>query len=275
MDFQKKRFQFIGFIVGVIVLSFAAEKCRQMVGETASSQSGKFTIFNCLDGGSGTLACVVKEGVKLYTYNIRTVHVEAARNKAIETSLADAILQGLEAKAAAQKAQKDGAKAAKLATRKTKRIVGPIISSGWDFFEAIYYGGTITEGFLRGTGTLFGTYGIGYLGEERFGRFGYLVGSQFGSWIGGRIGLMVYDIVNGVHFLLQFGQTEENVVQFGQTEENVGERNEFRASFLETIMGYIGSYMSETSADINSEGSVEAEIYESPAYESFESNEEL
>ncbi|KAI3715604.1 hypothetical protein L6452_22590 [Arctium lappa] len=285
MDFQKKRFQFIGFILGVLVLSFAAEKCRQMVGETASSQSGKFTIFNCLDGGSGTLACVVKEGVKLYTYNIRTVHVEAARNKAIETSLADAISQGMEAKAAAQKAQKDGAKAAKLATRKTKRIVGPIISSGWDFFEAIYYGGTITEGFLRGTGTLFGTYAIGYLGEERFGRFGYLVGSQFGSWIGGRIGLMVYDIVNGVHFLLQFGQmeenvfqfgqTEENVVQFGQTEENVGEQNELGASFLETIMGYIGSIMAESSVDINSEGSVEAEIYESPAYESFESNEEL
>lgn len=281
MDFQKRRFQLISFAVGVIVLSFTAEKCRQLVGEIGSSQSGKFTILNCLDGGSGTVACLVKEGVKLYTYNIRTVHVEVARNKAIEASLAEAISQGLEAKAAAKQAQKDGAKAAKLATRKAKRIIGPIISSGWDFFEAMYYGGTITEGVFRATGTLFGTYAIGYVGEERFGRFGYLVGSQFGSWIGGRIGLMVYDIANGVHFLLQFGQTEEGVdkqvdsLQFGQTEENVGEGNDYGASFLETVMGYVGSYMSESSTDVNSEASEEAEVYEPPAYEIFESNEEL
>ncbi|CAH1426290.1 unnamed protein product [Lactuca virosa] len=232
MDFQKKRIQFLSFIVGVIVLSFTAEKCRQMVGETGSSQSGKFTIFNCLDGGSGTLACIVKESVKLYTYNIRTLHVEVARNKAIEASLADAISQGMEAKRCKQ-AQKDGAKAAKMATRKAKRIIGPIISSGWDFFEAIYYGGTVTEGFLRGTGTLFGTYFVGYLGEERFGRFGYLVGSQFGSWIGGRIGLMVYDVANGVHFLLGFGQFEENV---GQREENVGQMEEIVVNWRKVLV---------------------------------------
>ncbi|CAI9287219.1 unnamed protein product [Lactuca saligna] len=276
----KKRIQFLGFIVGVIVLSFTAEKCRQMVGETGSSQSGKFTIFNCLDGGSGTLACIVKESVKLYTYNIRTLHVEVARNKAIEASLADAISQGMEAKAAAKQAQKDGAKAAKMATRKAKRIIGPIISSGWDFFEAIYYGGTVTEGFLRGTGTLFGTYFVGYLGEERFGRFGYLVGSQFGSWIGGRIGLMVYDIANGVHFLLGFGQFEENVGQreenvgqieeiVGQLEESVGE-NGYGGSFLEMVMGYVGLYLSE-----ESQVSEEADVFEAPVYESFESTEEL
>ncbi|CAI9303270.1 unnamed protein product [Lactuca saligna] len=57
-----------------------------MVGEIGSSQSGKLTIFNCLDGGSGTLACIVKESVKLYTYNIRPLHVEVARNKAIKAS---------------------------------------------------------------------------------------------------------------------------------------------------------------------------------------------
>ncbi|KAI3788853.1 hypothetical protein L2E82_01631 [Cichorium intybus] len=289
MDFQKKRFQFLGFIVGVIVLSFTAEKCRQMVGETGSSQSGKFTIFNCLDGGSGTVACLVKEGVKLYTYNIRTLHVEVARNKAIEASLADAISQGMEPKAAAKQAQKDGAKAAKMATRKAKRIIGPIISSGWDFFEALYYGGTVTEGFLRGTGTLFGTYYIGYLGEERFGRFGYLVGSQFGSWIGGRIGLMVYDVANGVHFLLGYGQLEENVGQrvenvgqeeeivgqlkdiVGQLEENVGQ-NENGGSILEMIMSYVSSYLSESSTG---EVSEEVDVFEAPVYESFETSEEL
>ncbi|KAL0006310.1 hypothetical protein SO802_013871 [Lithocarpus litseifolius] len=88
------------------------------------------------------------------------------------------------AKDAAIKAQKEGAKSAKLATWKAKHMIGPIISSGWDFFEAIYYGGTMTEGFLRDTGTSFGLHAGGFYGEQRFGRFGYLVGSQLGSWVG-------------------------------------------------------------------------------------------
>ncbi|KAF4392494.1 hypothetical protein G4B88_005453 [Cannabis sativa] len=185
------------------------EKCRQLVGEDASSQSGQFTFLNCFDMSSGTVACTVKEGVKLYFYNIRSAHVERARHAAIEVALVDSLSQGMSAQDAAKRAQLEGAKAAKLATRKAKRIIGPIISSGWDFFEAIYYGGTITEGFLRGTGTLFGTYTIGFVGEQRFGRFGYLVGSILGSWVGGRIGLMAYDVVNGVHFLLQTVKVDE------------------------------------------------------------------
>ncbi|CAI9264866.1 unnamed protein product [Lactuca saligna] len=56
----------------------------------------------------------------------------------------------MEAKAAAKQAQQDGAKAAKMATWQAKRIIGTIISSGWDFFEAIYYGGIVTERFLKG-----------------------------------------------------------------------------------------------------------------------------
>lgn len=158
---------------------------------------------------SGTLACTVKEGVKLYFYNIRAAHVEKARHQAMEVALTDALTQGLKPKDAAKQAQKEGAKAAKLATRQAKRIIGPIISCGWDFFEAIYYGGSLTEGFLRGTGTLFGTYAGGFHGEQRLGRLGYLVGSHLGSWVGGRIGLMVYDVGNGVHFLLQSIQPEE------------------------------------------------------------------
>ncbi|KAA8545249.1 hypothetical protein F0562_020033 [Nyssa sinensis] len=171
MIFENKRIQFLLFVAGVITLSIPAEKCRQLVGEEAASKSGKFTIFNCFDGGSGSLSCAVKEGVKLYFYNIRASHVERARNQAIEAALVDALSQGLIPKDAAKQAQKEGAKAAKLATRKAKRIIGPIISSGWDFFEAIYFGGTMTEGFLRGTGTLVGTYAGGFLGEQSFGRF--------------------------------------------------------------------------------------------------------
>ncbi|TYH35833.1 hypothetical protein ES332_D13G221200v1 [Gossypium tomentosum] len=212
MDFQRKRVQLLGFIVGVIVLSYTAEKCRHLVGEEASSQSGQFTLLNCFDMGSGSVACAVKEGVKLYFYNIRSVHVEIARNLAIEKAIEDAVSQGMAAKEAAKRAQIEGKKAAKLATRQAKRIIGPIISSGWDFFEALYYGGTIAEGFLRGTGTLFGAYGGGFIGEQSLGRVGYLVGSHLGSWVGGRIGLMVYDVVNGVHYLLQFVQAEESPV---------------------------------------------------------------
>ena len=130
----------------------------------------------------------------------------------MEAALVDALSQGMSSEDAGKQAVKEGAKAAKLATRQAKRIIGPIISSGWDFFEAIYYGGTMTEGFLRGTGTLFGAYVGGFLGEQRLGRFGYLVGSHLGSWVGGRIGLMVYDVVNGVHYMLQFLQAADSEV---------------------------------------------------------------
>ncbi|XP_041020058.1 uncharacterized protein LOC121261658 [Juglans microcarpa x Juglans regia] len=220
MDFQKKPVRLLVLIAAIIALSLAAEKCRQLVGEEASSQSGKFTFLDCFDMGSGSVACAVKEGVKLYVYNIRTVHVEKARRTAIETALVDAVSQRMSNTDAAKLAEKEGAKAAKLATRQAKRIIGPIISSGWDFFEAIYYGGTMTEGFLRGTGTLLGAYAGGFLGEERLGKIGYLVGSHLGSWVGGRIGLMIYDVGNGVQYLLQFIQTEENVVRETPAYEN-------------------------------------------------------
>ncbi|KAJ7977862.1 Mediator of RNA polymerase II transcription subunit like [Quillaja saponaria] len=238
MDFEKKRIQLLLFIAGIVVLSITAEKCRQLVGEEASSQSGKFTILNCFDMGSGTVACAVKEGVKLYVYNIRSAHVERARHSAIESAIVDALSQGMSANDAAKQAQKEGKKAAKLATRKAKRIIGPIISSGWDFFEAIYYGGTITEGFLRGTGTLFGAYAGGFLGEQRLGRFGYLVGSHLGSWVGGRIGLMVYDVVNGVHFLLQFVQTGESEVHETPTYESSEDSYVYESPAEETYQAY-------------------------------------
>ncbi|KAL5700894.1 hypothetical protein ACHQM5_026293 [Ranunculus cassubicifolius] len=223
LDVQKKRIQITLFIAGIIILSMTAEKCRQLVGEDSSSQSGKFTILNCFDMGSGSMACVVKEGVKLYFYNIRSAHVERARHKAMGPALTDALKQGLHPEAASKQALKEAEKAAKLASRQAKRIIGPIISSGWDFFEAIYYGGTITEGILRGTGTLFGAYGGGFVGEQRLGRFGYLVGSHLGSWVGGRIGLMVYDVVNGVHFLLQVTETVTEEIASSESDAPVYE----------------------------------------------------
>lgn len=224
------------------------------MGEDASSQSGKFTILNCFDMGSGTVACGVKEGVKLYFYNIRAAHVEKARNVAIEKALVDAISQGLSHIDAAKQAQKEGAKAAKLAKRQAKRIIGPVIAAGWDFFEAIYYGGTVTEGFVRGTGTLFGAYAGGFLGEQRLGRFGYLVGSHLGNWAGGRIGLMVYDVVNGVQLLLQYVQSEAH-----------------DAPVEEKFQAYEDSYTNEAPPFGNSEASEDSKAYDSSLYENSES----
>ncbi|XP_019418595.1 PREDICTED: uncharacterized protein LOC109329384 [Lupinus angustifolius] len=208
MDFQKKRIQFLVLVAGIILLSITAKKCRQIVGEKASSKSGKFTFLNCFDMGTGTLACGVKEGLKLYVYNIRTSHVEKARHNAIQSALVDAASQGMSTKHSSKLAEKEGKKAAKLASRKAERITGPIISSGWDFFEAVYYGGSVAEGFFKGSCTSIGAYGGGFIGEKKLGRFGYLIGSLFGSWVGGRIGLMLYDVVNAVHFLLQFVQKD-------------------------------------------------------------------
>lgn len=194
------------------------------MGEEASSKSGKFTIFNCLDLGSGTVACGVKESVKLYVYNIRSAHVEKVRQRAMEIALTEALKEGLTTSEAAKQAQKTGAKAAKLATRQAKRILGPVISSGWDFFEAIYYGGSMTEGFLRGAGTLVGTYVGGFHGEQMLGKIGYLGGSHLGSWVGGRIGLMIYDVVNGVHHLLNFVESEVSI-DIGSADEYIGEES--------------------------------------------------
>lgn len=273
-----------------MIFCFAAEKCRELVGQEAASKSGEFTFLNCFDGSSGTLACLVKEGVKLYFYNIRSLHVERARNQAIETALTDALSQGLAAKDAAKQAQKEGAKAAKLATRQAKRIIGPIISSGWDFFEALYFGGTMTEGFLRGTGTLFGAYSVGFIGEQRFGRFGYLLGSHLGSWVGGRIGLMVYDVVNGVHFLLQLSPMKESKIidhpldevyesaAFGSSEEpkdsSVSEAPTYMSSESSSEPPE-DSFVPETPTYISSEASEEANIYEASDHGNSEFHDEF
>ncbi|KAL6649800.1 hypothetical protein ACP70R_014024 [Stipagrostis hirtigluma subsp. patula] len=208
LDVQKRRVQLLLFITGVLALSMTAEKFRELVGKEASSKSGQFTFLNCFDMGSGSLACTAKEGVKMYVYNLRSAHMERVRQHAMEKALADAVTEGLTPTEAAKVAQKIGAKAAKVAARQANRILGPIISSGWDFFEAMYFGGSMTEGFLRGTGTLFGTYVGGFRVEERLGKIGYLAGSHLGSWVGGRIGLMIYDVISGLKYMLQFVQPE-------------------------------------------------------------------
>ncbi|KAK6159807.1 hypothetical protein DH2020_003188 [Rehmannia glutinosa] len=180
-----------------LALKSGPEKFRLLVGEEAASKSGQFTFLNCFDGGSGTLACLVKESVKLYVYNIRSLHVESRRNKAIETALADAVAQGMTAQDAA---------------------------------------------------------------KQRFGRFGYLVGSQLGSWVGGRIGLMVYDVVNGIHYLMQSMQEETQVYEDGSNDK-VFQRDDHENSEVAEE-----SYMDRSTFGSNSD---EFNNYGTPADESF------
>ncbi|KAJ4878351.1 hypothetical protein Rs2_43369 [Raphanus sativus] len=269
MDFRSRKVQFLLFAIGIVALSITAEKCRELVGVEAASKSGQFTFLNCFDMSSGTVACAVKEGVKLYFYSIRSIHVEKARNVAIERALHEALVKGMAANEAAKDAQSAGAKAAKVATRQAKRIIGPIVAAGWDFFEALYFGGTLTEGFLRGSGTLVGAYAGGYVGEQRFGRFGYLVGSHLGNWIGARVGLMVYDVVNGVNFFYETYQSGESF------EEQSTYKTEEAESTYETSQEDQSTY--ETSDEQSTyepsdeqstyETSEDQSAYETPNYE--------
>jgi hypothetical protein len=67
-----------------------------------------------------------------------------------------------------KQATKEGVKVASLALRQVRQKIGPILSSGWDFFEALCYDGTIIERCMRSVETLFGAY-IGYfLSEQKF-----------------------------------------------------------------------------------------------------------
>ncbi|KAJ7521797.1 hypothetical protein O6H91_19G068400 [Diphasiastrum complanatum] len=201
VDWRISRGQLLISVGALLLLAIVAEKSRQLIGDESSSKSGKFSWINCFDLGSGSLACVAKEGVKLYTYNIRTGIVEKARQRAVEVALQEAIDDGLSVREAAKQAELIGKKAGKLVSRKARRIIGPILAASWDFFEALYYGGTVTEASLRGSGTLVGTWVGGFEGEKKLGRLGYLIGSHVGSWLGGRVGLMIYDIARAAQLL--------------------------------------------------------------------------
>uniref|UniRef100_J3L0I2 Uncharacterized protein n=1 Tax=Oryza brachyantha TaxID=4533 RepID=J3L0I2_ORYBR len=202
LGIQKRRVQLLLFIVGILALSMTAERSRELVGKEAASKSGQFTLTNCFDMGPGSVACAAKEGVKLYVYK------RGPPRRAVEGALADAARDGVPHAEAARRAHRVGATAAKLAGRQAERVLGPVVSSGWDLFEAMYLGGSMTEGFLRGTGTLFGTYVGGFHGDDRMGKLGYLAGSHLGSWAGGRIGLMVYDVVSGLNYMLRLVRRE-------------------------------------------------------------------
>ncbi|XP_058188381.1 uncharacterized protein LOC131305318 [Rhododendron vialii] len=200
------------FMAGIIALHITAEKCRQLVGEEASSKSRteRFTFLNCFDMSYGTIACAVKEIVKLYFYYIRAAHVHKQVSEATEAAMREKLSEGQSLEEAVKWAYQKGNEAKRRATRQAKHIMGPVISSAWDFFETIWVGGTLAEGAIRGTGTFFGSYAGGVIGEGRLGWVGFLAGSQMGSWVGGRIGLMAYDVGKGIQYLLHFVHNKSN-----------------------------------------------------------------
>ena len=165
--------------------------------------------------GYGTLACLVKEGTKSYVYNVRGGHIARTRQRSYEIAYANALAQGKTLQDAAKEANIAGGKAEKLASRHTQRILGPLSSAAWDTFEALYYGGTLLEAISRGIGTIGGSYWGGFQGEQNLGRIGYFVGSHIGSWVGGRVGLMVFDISNAAHVFINGDFIQENNVGGG------------------------------------------------------------
>ncbi|WOH01545.1 hypothetical protein DCAR_0520929 [Daucus carota subsp. sativus] len=200
--------QHLLLILGVILLSFTAEKCRQLVGGEASSKSWteRFTFWNRFDMSYGTIAWITKELLKAYLFYIRAVHVQRIRTEATKAAITEYIEQdqNLDIMAAKEK----GKAAAKQAYRQLKHVTAPALSSLWDVFETLYVGGSFAEGVTRGIGTFLGAYAGGIYGEGKLNWIGFLVGSQLGSLAGSRIGLMIYDIGKGIQFciLLIFGQ---------------------------------------------------------------------
>ncbi|CAK9152903.1 unnamed protein product [Ilex paraguariensis] len=204
------RAQLLFMTAGIIVLSLAAEKCRQLVGKESASKSWteRFALVECFDMGYGTVACLIKQFVKLYFYYMRAVNVHKIRVQATDVALKKELSQGHSYADAMKRARQQGKDTAKQASKQAKFIMGPVISSGWDLFETLYVGGTLAEAITRSIGTFFGAYIGGIIGDGKLRWMGHIVGSLFGSWVGGRVGLMAYDIGKGGEYLLHVAHKE-------------------------------------------------------------------
>lgn len=156
------------------------------------------TLLDCFDMGYGTLACVIKEAVIIYLNYARAVYVNKVRYEATRAAMMGQA-QDQRAEDRLKRAREEGNAAAMQASVEAQHILGPIISSWWDFFVTLYAGGTLAEGVIRGMGTFFGAYVGGIIGEEKFDWLGFLGGSQVGTWMGGKVGLMAYDVLHFVH----------------------------------------------------------------------------
>lgn len=174
------------------------------MGEEHSSRSRteRFTFINCFDTRYGTIACIFKEMIKLYLYYVRAVHAENVRGQVFEKALLDKFSKGQNMDQAMTGAREEGNAAAKRASRQAKHVMGPIVASGWDLFETLYVGGSLAEGLVRSGGTFIGAFAGGLAGEGKIGWLGSVMGSQMGSWTGGRIALMAYDVGIGLQYLL-------------------------------------------------------------------------
>ncbi|KAK4407898.1 hypothetical protein Sango_0370800 [Sesamum angolense] len=174
----------VDLLTGILVLSFladsliTAEKCRQLRGveHPSRSRTERFTFTNCFDMRLGTMACLLKELIKLYLYYIRALYVQKARTEAAEKALAENLSKGQDFDHSVAVAREKGKAAARRASRQAKHVMGPMASAGWDLFETTYMGGSAAEAIVRSCGTFVGAYSGGIAGEGKMGGWVLLLG---------------------------------------------------------------------------------------------------
>lgn len=148
MNLHNKAVQLL-IAVSIVALSIAAKICHQLDGEKASYQSRtqRMTLLDCFDMGYGTLACVIKEAVIIYLNYARAVYVNKVRYEATRAAMMGQA-QDQRAEDRLKRAREEGNAAARQASVEAQHILGPIISSWWDFFVTLYAGGTLAEGVI-------------------------------------------------------------------------------------------------------------------------------
>ncbi|KAH7511135.1 hypothetical protein ACOSP7_000533 [Xanthoceras sorbifolium] len=163
----------------VILLYITARKLRELSGEDApyKTREEKLQSFNCFDMRRGTLSCITKTWVKYYYFSRYDIF-HKSNYKENRPPLIKAF------------------------------NMGPIVSSGLDYFEMLYVGLTHKEEIAVATGSFIGAYVGGFSGEKwapnepSSRRLRVVCGSIMGNWLGARVGLMVYDIGHGFDSLM-------------------------------------------------------------------------
>lgn len=146
------------FCCGFSSFFVAAKEARRQLGDDIASKTGKDDFGDCLDFSLGSLTCLVKQGSKMYTNNLRASLVEHAKQRAYHGALQEAISDGLAMAEAGRKAQRVAELAAKAKAQQARRIIGPLFAALWDALEVVYYGGSFAEVSMRAGGTLTGTW---------------------------------------------------------------------------------------------------------------------
>ncbi|KAG9148927.1 hypothetical protein Leryth_024948 [Lithospermum erythrorhizon] len=105
-----------------------------LLGKVIFRVGQRFTFLNCFDMKYGSIACIVKELIKLYLYYIRAVHIHKVRDEATKKSLEEHLARGKSSENAIKAARATGKAASRRASLQWKHVMGPLLSAGWDLF---------------------------------------------------------------------------------------------------------------------------------------------